>query len=249
MDTDVSNQSSNSEQNHTCTHCKKEFKTKYTLKAHLDRSKKCMISRGDEIESEFICENCDHIGMTKNDLSRHSQICKTKRPPRDIKDEKISSLTIRVNDVLQQLAEKTAQLEEKDRIIKDCLQIIKECKVSEDKVRSIERRIRPTRDQYPGKNYVYILTTPAQQEKRVYIFGKTVNLTNRLSTYNKSDEHTVVYHRECKTEAIMSGAETAIFSKLAGCRAMKNRERFILPEGKDIDYFISVVDDCVAFFS
>lgn len=241
--------SSTENENMQCQNCKKEFKNKYTLKSHLERSKKCMSVRGEEIKYEYVCDNCNYGTMFKNDHMRHSQICKTKRPPRDIKDEKISSLTIRVNDVLQQLAEKTAQLEEKDRIIKDCLQIIKESKVSEDKVRSIERRIRPTRDQYPGKNYVYILTTPAQQEKRVYIFGKTVNLTNRLSTYNKSDEHTVVYHRECKTEAIMSGAETAIFAKLAGCRAMKNRERFILPEGKDIDYFISVVDDCVAFFS
>lgn len=238
--------SSNDE--HTCSYCNKTFKSKYTLKSHVDRSKKCIIKRGDQIESKFVCQFCNHIGMTKNDLIRHSYRCQKKRPY-DVKDEKILSLSTRVNDLLQQLTEKTAQLDEKDHIIKDCLQIIKESKVSEEKVKSIERRIRPTRDKYPGKNFVYILTTPAQQEKRVYIFGKTVNLTNRLSTYNKTEEHIVVYHKECKTESIMSGAETAIFSKLERCRAMKNRERFILPEGEDIGYFTKVVDDCVTFFS
>jgi len=233
-----------------CEFCKSTFACQKNLDSHKKMAKYCLKLQGKERE-KYKCSGCDKTFSNNHWLIHHHTICidyQVKDKTYDIEYEK-KMLEKEEENLLQQLAEKTAQLEEKDRIIKDCLQIIKESKVSEDKVRSIERRIRPTRDQYPGKNYVYILTTPAQQEKRVYIFGKTVNLTNRLSTYNKSEEHSVVYHRECKTEAIMSGAETAIFAKLEGCRAMKNRERFILPEGKDISYFTGVVDDCVAFFS
>ena len=40
-----------------------------------------------------------------------------------------------------------------------------------------------------------------------YILGKATNLTNRLSTYNKSDEHEVIYHHECDNEDIMNAVE------------------------------------------
>ena len=39
---------------------------------------------------------------------------------------------------------------------------------------------------------VYILTNKLMKKERRYILGKATNLTNRLSTYNKSDEHEVV---------------------------------------------------------
>lgn len=46
-------------------------------------------------------------------------------------------------------------------------------------------------------NVIYILTTSALKAENRYIFGKTVNLTNRLSTYNKTDEHEIVYYQSC----------------------------------------------------
>ena len=42
------------------------------------------------------------------------------------------------------------------------------------------------------------------KKDRVYILGKATNLTNRLSTYNKSDEHEVVYYQGCGDEETMS---------------------------------------------
>jgi len=206
--------------------------------------------RGQTIVSEYRCLNCDYVGMYKNDFTKHSLICKKKNFPKDAKDITIESLKERNSDLVRQLCEKTKQLEDKDRIIKECLTIIKESKIpcASDTVNKIVQRYR-VREQYPGKNYIYILTTPSHTEKQTYIFGKTVNLTNRLSTYNKTEEHTVVYYKECKNDLVMSSAETAIFSKLDGYRAMKNRERFILPEDKTIDFFTKTVDDCVNFFT
>jgi hypothetical protein len=188
--------------------------------------------------------------MFKTDLTRHMMSCKKKAVQKDTKDLTIQSLSDQNRDLRQQLFEKSKQLDDKDCIIKECISIIKELKPSSEVIHKIEYRSRPTiREQYPGKNYIYILTTPSHTEKRTYIFGKTVNLTNRLSTYNKSEEHTVVYYKECKNDLVMNSAETAVFSKLDAHRAMKNRERFILPEDKTIEYFTKTVDDCISFFS
>ena len=68
------------------------------------------------------------------------------------------------------------------------------------------------REQYKERNVVYILTTERMKKDRVYILGKATNLTNRLSTYNKSDEHEVVYYQECGDEETMALVEICCFS-------------------------------------
>ena len=97
------------------------------------------------------------------------------------------------------------------------------------------------RVQYNEKNVIYILTTPSHKKEGKYILGKATNLTNRLSTYNKTDEHEVVYYQECKDEDTMTMVEQLVFHKLKDYREQANRERFILPEGKSIELFIDVI--------
>ena len=104
-----------------------------------------------------------------------------------------------------------------------------------------------TRVEYPEKNVIYLLTTEDHLKRRTYIVGKAKNLTNRLGTYNKTCDHTVVYHKECKGEDDMDTAETMILSKLRDYREKANRDRFILPEDKEISFFIGVIDDCISF--
>ena len=97
------------------------------------------------------------------------------------------------------------------------------------------------RVQYNEKNVIYVLTTPSHKKERKYILGKATNLTSRLSTYNKTDEHEVIYYQECTDEDSMSIVEQLIFHKLKDYREQANRERFILPEGKTIELFIDVI--------
>ena len=42
------------------------------------------------------------------------------------------------------------------------------------------------------------------KKERRYILGKAENLINRLSVYNKSDEHEVVYFGSCGDEETMN---------------------------------------------
>jgi hypothetical protein len=104
------------------------------------------------------------------------------------------------------------------------------------------------RVQYEEKNVVYILTTKLMKKDRRYILGKATNLTSRLSTYNKSDEHEVVYYASCEDEETMSCVENTVFKYLNEYREQANRERFILPEKKEISFFSDVIKKSVEFF-
>jgi len=104
------------------------------------------------------------------------------------------------------------------------------------------------RVQYEEQYVVYILTTKRMKKDRVYILGKATNLTNRLSTYNKSDEHEVVYYQGCGDEETMGCVETMTFQYLKEYREQANRERFILPEKEEIKLFSEIINKSVEFF-
>ena len=104
-----------------------------------------------------------------------------------------------------------------------------------------------SRVEYPEKNVIYLLTTEDHLKRRTYIIGKAKNLTNRLGTYNKTCDHTVVYYKECKGEDDMDTAETMVLTKLRDYREKANRDRFILPEDKEISFFIGIIDECIGF--
>jgi hypothetical protein len=103
------------------------------------------------------------------------------------------------------------------------------------------------RTQYDERNVVYILTTANMKKERRYILGKATNLTSRLSVYNKSDEHEVIYYQECLNEEKMGVVETLVFCKLNDYREQANRERFFLPEGEKLDLFIDTIKECINF--
>ena len=115
-------------------------------------------------------------------------------------------------------------------------------KVLENKYLKKQKRI-----DYKADNVIYILATESSKKNNIYILGKATNLTNRLSVYNKSEEHEVIFYKECSSPEVMSSAEQVIFQKLEQYRQQANRERFILPEGKDISLFTNVVEKCIKF--
>jgi hypothetical protein len=105
------------------------------------------------------------------------------------------------------------------------------------------------RKDYPEKNVIYILTTEDNKKKRTYIIGKANKLKNRLSSYNKTAEHEVVYYKECKDTETMNLIEGMVLKKLDQHREKANRDRFILPQEKDITFFTSIIDKSIEFFN
>ena len=98
-------------------------------------------------------------------------------------------------------------------------------------------------------NVIYVLTTDAHKKDRTYIIGKAKNLQKRLSTYNKTLEHEVVYYKECNSEETMGIVETMVLTKLKQYKEKANRDRFILPHDKDISFFTQIISDSIHFFS
>ena len=86
----------------------------------------------------------------------------------------------------------------------------------------------------------------------------------RLSTYNKTCVHEVVYYKECKSKddtkynfknyigapsGDMKVIEEMVLKKLNKYREVANRDRFILPVDYDISNFKNIIDQCVTFFN
>ena len=130
-------------------------------------------------------------------------------------------------------------------------------KVLEDKNKNNEIKIKLLEDtylkkhkrlNYPERNIIYMLTTEDNKKKRNYVLGKTTNLTQRLSNYNKSNEHEVIYYKECNNEEDMNIIELTILNKLKKYQEKANRDRFILPIENDISLFTNIIDKCIHNF-
>jgi hypothetical protein len=106
-----------------------------------------------------------------------------------------------------------------------------------------------SRVNYPGENVIYIVTTNDNKNKRIYIIGKAKILKNRLSGYNKTAEHEVIYYKSCTNYEEMNVVESMVLLKLSKYKEQANRDRFILPVEKDISLFINTINDSISFFN
>jgi len=124
-------------------------------------------------------------------------------------------------------------------------------KLKEERIKLLEDTYlkRHNRVKYPDKNVIYMITTEHNKSQRNYIIGKAIDLTNRLSTYNKTSEHEVIYYKSCKDEETMNIVECMVLNKLKYYKELANRDRFILPIEKDISFFTNIIEDSVNFFN
>jgi len=129
------------------------------------------------------------------------------------------------------------------------LQLQEENKGHKLRIKVLENKYlkRHKRTDYKANNVIYVLATESTKRNNIYILGKATNLTNRLSGYNKTEEHEVIFYKECLTPEIMSSVEPIIFQKLDEYRQQANRERFILPEGETISLFTNTIERCIQF--
>ena len=126
----------------------------------------------------------------------------------------------------------------------------KEIKLKNQKIQLLQDMFlkKQQRKDYPERNVIYILTTEDNKKKRIYIVGKAKKLKIRLSSYNKTAEHKVVYYKECKNEEQMNIIENMVLNKLEEYREKANRDRFILPLEKEISFFTDIINNAINFF-
>ena len=160
----------------------------------------------------FECEYCFNVYNLKYHLSRHqnSDSCK-----------KIQNIIIDFNDKINKINEK---LKENDN---------EECKFLKNRIKMLENKVlkkQPREKIKENKNTVYIVTTEHKEENGHYKIGKSQNLQNRMSVYNTTDKHKVVYSTSCKIKEKMDILEKLVHDKLESIRIEPNKEWF---ESKD----------------
>jgi hypothetical protein len=126
-----------------------------------------------------------------------------------------------------------------------------ELKIKDNKIKLLENTYlkKHKRENYSEENVIYIVSTDENIKNRNYIIGKAHKLKNRLSTYNKTAEHKVIYYKSCKNEDTLNIVESIILNKLKEYKEQANRDRFILPLEKDITFFTNIIDEAIGFLN
>ena len=242
----------------TCEYCKKKYSSKSNLNNHQKTAKYCLKIQNElglsSCENKsYRCKYCDKTFSSNQRLNYHLENCVKKFDIMITENQKlkesIAGLTAE-NKILKE------QLSNKDPYI--CISELQD-KLQELALASLEQKNelitgmikkyvkKQPRQKFDEQNVIYILTTQSLKKDRRYILGKAKNLTNRLSTYNKTDEHEVIFYQVCGDEDIMNLLEPLVFKKLEEYREQANRERFILPEDKNIDFFKDTIKNCFEF--
>lgn len=61
---------------YNCQYCDSKFKNQYTLKSHINGSKKCLKNRGLELETTILCDGCKLSYSNRHNLYVHQKSCK-----------------------------------------------------------------------------------------------------------------------------------------------------------------------------
>jgi hypothetical protein len=93
-----------------------------------------------------------------------------------------------------------------------------------------------------NKNVVYIVTTEFKEAQGHYKIGKAQDLQKRLSVYNTSEKHKVIYNTSCKTKKNMDLLEQIVHNRLETKRVEPNKEWFESEE--DAEDFVKVIEEC-----
>ncbi len=242
-----------------CQFCHNVFSNKQNLNAHQKKAKYCLKIQGIAIPNKYQCKGCNKTFEVLCNFVRHKKSCKRPNMLKHYK-EQLEKLKEEIRKSQEESRAKIALLEntinelrEDKKQLQASYENIATTLILNDKDKIVKLtkkyvRKRP-RQQFDERNVVYIITTPSLKKERRYILGKATNLTNRLSTYNKTDEHEVVFYKSCNSKEMMSCIENMIFNKLSRYREQANRERFILPENQEISLFYNTIEECINFFS
>jgi hypothetical protein len=225
-----------------------------TEKLHSDNSSKegmiaLMQDKIDRQEAKNISMEKSLIDMQDKIDRQEAKIISTEQSLSDMKvlQKEVEIYKNQTEDYANKLYEKNENKDKCTNVLEGKLTAVVDknvIKMEVDRLLQNKYRKNHSRVVYNEKNVVYILTTNPNPERR-YVMGKTTDLTKRMSTYNKSDEHVVVYFQQCLDEETMGIVEKMIFKKLDKYREQANRERFILPVDCDINLFTDTVKQCV----
>ena len=127
----------------------------------------------------------------------------------------------------------------------------KENKLLKNRIKLLESKVlqkQPRETFEENKNVVYIVTTEFKEAQGHYKIGKAQDLQKRMSVYNTSEKHEVIYNTSCKTKKNMDILEQLVHNRLESKRVEPNKEWFKSEEdGEDLIKLIEELKKVVDF--
>ena len=120
----------------------------------------------------------------------------------------------------------------------------KENKLLKNRIKLLESKVlqkQPREKFQENKNVVYIVTTEYKEAQGHYKIGKAQDLQKRMSVYNTTDKHEVIYSTSCKTKKRMDLLEQIVHDRLENKRIEPNKEWFMSEE--DAEDFIKIIEE------
>jgi hypothetical protein len=120
----------------------------------------------------------------------------------------------------------------------------KENKLLKNRIKLLESKVlqkQPRETYEENKNVVYIVTTEYKEAQGYYKIGKAQDLKKRMSVYNTTDKHEVIYSTSCTTKKKMDLLEQIVHDRLENKRVEPNKEWFVSEE--DAEDFIKVIEE------
>ena len=153
---------------------------------------------------------------------------------------------------IQSIIDKNKELEERQlKIEEENKRLEEEKRLADIRIKQLGNKVlsKQKREHYKDINYIYIVQDEYHKKDRIFVIGKAVILEDRLSSYNKSRDHEVIYCRTCNSVSNMDFIEKCVLYKLDKYREVANRDRFILPDNQDVSLFTKVIDLFVDTFN
>jgi hypothetical protein len=127
----------------------------------------------------------------------------------------------------------------------------KENKLLKNRIKLLESKTlqkQPRETFEENKNVIYIVTTEFKEAQGHYKIGKAQDLQKRMSVYNTTDKHEVIYNTSCKTKKNMDILEQLVHNRLESKRVEPNKEWFKSEEeGEDLIKLIEELKKVVDF--
>ena len=245
-----------------CSQCGKCFSNTSNLRRHERTSKGCLGLQG-KLPASEACRGCGKTFSRSDWLRKHLANCPLLGLKSQLEADHADELRKVHEDHLannQGLRDEIESLQKKleSEYIRGKLDATQEINLSlvgldiaKSRVKELEKKYlrRRPRVLYPEKFVVYIITNDDLKGRRVYVVGSATSLTHRLSTYNKGSEHEVIDYVPCGSKEKMKVLENMTLMRLSAFREQGNRDRFVLPEDKEVRFFVEILKAGKIFLS
>ena len=231
-----------------CCHCACTLSTRSSLIRHQKTSKACLLAQGALPAKCAECPGCGKNITRKARLDAHMRSCAAVKIKTELESKHAQEIERLRAGFSSQAAKLNAVQEEKQQeylrgrldATRDIAESLIGLDIAQARVKALEKKYlrKQKRRKYDDKYVVYLITSKDLTQRRTYIVGSATCLESRLSTYNKTAEHDVIYYSRCETKENMKLLEAMVLKKLDGYRECANRDRFILPELSEPSLFL-----------